>query len=557
MDWTNTMKKLLSFIIVIAIIAAAVPYIDGYFFYQNYVNLIQQFNAENSMKVTLENYQRGWLHSYATLSVPTGDTLNSKAFLQQTISHGPLVYSGITKGYTFAMANIESIANSNDKMIALLGNPGPKGLANIQTLARFGQYYINHISIFPISINYPGFGKLAWQGLESDISFQVKNELIKNIKTNTTLGALSLDGEMIALSLNTAPITSITESDQQSVGLYDGSTDLSIPSLIIKSADTIMFDLEGAKFIAKMEAEKQSFYNIIYNLDIQKINYPSFTIPLVAPFKLHSSIVHLNTQGVKNLVSYYRSVDLGTNKEEQLNQLEALLPKLITLTTSLNIDFFAETSLGAASIKAKFAWPINQPAPQTMKDVTDHAEITMDTRIAAPLLTALVEADLKSNTPTVATPTPPAPALQPELSPDKAMFNQQVADFVRKGQIPMSIALQIMDMWDKQLTVQAFATDIQQYRLGPEVEAQLIRLYSQKVASQNVAQSSNAPAITTASAQPQTPAQPTDAQAQIQQWLDQGSIVQEKNEYHSVIIRQGGVWSVNGKPAPNFLPSAQ
>ncbi len=215
MDWTNTMKKLLSFIIVIAIIAAVTPYIDGYFFHQNYINLIEHFNAENRMKLTVENYQRGWLHSYATLSVPTGDASTSKVFLQQTISHGPLVYSGVTKGYTFAMANIESVANSNDKVVTFLGNPGPKGLANIQTLARFGEQYINHISIFPISINYPGFGKFAWQGLESDISFQVKKEQIKNIKTNTTLGAVSLNGEAIALSLNTAPITSITESDQR------------------------------------------------------------------------------------------------------------------------------------------------------------------------------------------------------------------------------------------------------------------------------------------------------------------------------------------------------
>ncbi len=238
---------------------------------------------------------------------------------------------------------------------------------------------------------------------------------------------------------------------------------------------------------------------------------------------------------------------LGTNKDEQLTQLETLLPKLITLTTSLNVDFFAETSLGAASIKAKFAWPINQPAPQTMKDITDHAEITMDARVAAPLLTTLVDVDLKSKTPTVSAPAP-TPVLQPELPPAKAMFNQQVADFVRKGQIPMSIALQIMDMWDKHLTVEAFATEIQQYRLGPEVEAQLIRLYSQRVASQNATQPASTPAAATT--QPQPVAQTVNAQAQIQQWVDQGYLVQEQNEYHTVIVRQSGVFSINGKPAP-------
>src|SRR5437762_699951 len=95
-----------------------IPYLDGYFFRINFLNMIASLNQTAEInhypvKIEVTNYQLGWLHSDAKLNFVFLDKDLNRNHTQEFnsdyhISHGPLVYDHIQKKYTPALAVVTS-----------------------------------------------------------------------------------------------------------------------------------------------------------------------------------------------------------------------------------------------------------------------------------------------------------------------------------------------------------------------------------------------------------------------------------------------------------------
>ena len=98
------------FIIVLSVLGSF--WVSGNMFYDRYVNFIKQFNKVTGQSIQITEYKKGLFHSSAKLliAIKTGEPLlpNPGFVIDQTISHGPLVFDTANNAYKLAVGAIQS-----------------------------------------------------------------------------------------------------------------------------------------------------------------------------------------------------------------------------------------------------------------------------------------------------------------------------------------------------------------------------------------------------------------------------------------------------------------
>ena len=92
----RSIRSFLIFVFFIAIIIICVPFINGWFFKQKYLELIQSLNSDTQTKFVVKEYHLGWRYSTALVDVsffnPIWRTESSHFVLEQHIQHGPIIF---------------------------------------------------------------------------------------------------------------------------------------------------------------------------------------------------------------------------------------------------------------------------------------------------------------------------------------------------------------------------------------------------------------------------------------------------------------------------------
>src|SRR6266496_3821808 len=106
------MRKLIILLIFLVVIAAAIPFVDGYLYKKEFISVVssmaERYN-DKSLKVEIVEYNLGWLHSTAKTHVTSTDPETLKYMpegvtIDNEISHGPFVYDSANDQYRFACA---------------------------------------------------------------------------------------------------------------------------------------------------------------------------------------------------------------------------------------------------------------------------------------------------------------------------------------------------------------------------------------------------------------------------------------------------------------------
>lgn len=564
------------------IIIAIMPLFVGIAFKHQYFDFISAISQNNKIKITVLAYKRGWFHSTATIQITpvfsNSSTIAERApilspeeiltlttvRLDQSISHGPIVMDKIHGHPTFAMAGIENIVHSKDIEQVLNKNSKTNGLLLMHSIFNFSGDVFNHLVIPPLEYTDQQLGALKWQGLTLDLFFHMNHQKkINKVSTGLIIGALTAKSEIFKFNFNMQPITAQSRTERQSLGLWTGESDATMPSLIINDG----FTLDTLICKTKATLAANNLYRFSSELSLNKLLLPNESIQSISALNFKIDFNGLNANEILNAIQKINALEnSGTPRDELEKQYLQTLVHVITPSTSINITGTSDTSLGKFDMKASVYWPASVPAPTTPDDVYANTSAKIDIRMAMPLAQELVKIAANNlaetsarnvsvpatTSPTIAVTTHPADAA-------KNAFSQKIADLLRAGKISLPVSLQIMGWWDQQIPADIFASNIKQFGLAPDAENNLVQTYIQLKKSAPVA---SATSQTGSVSMPPTQQQKDQMQQllagnilqTIDQWLTKGYLTQDGNDYVIEITREAGVIKLNGKDLPPDLP---
>lgn len=571
------MRKIITFVVIIAIVVAFLPWITGYYFKQQYVDLITAYNAKHPGRITIVDYQTGWFSSNAkliinpisaedlspqaqgNLSAATEFLKNTALTLDQHISHGPLVNDPISHTLTFALASIQTTLHLSEKVETLLfGATKPNGIGAISVLAALKHEWIYRVQLFPMDLSFMSMDKTHWEGIEGTISFKTNaDDTATQISSKLIFGSLNIAVQEAEEKLELAlmPITQNGNWSYSPIGLWIGDADITLPGATFKINNALHYGMEKLLLVGNSNI-KGNMYNLASTLTINNLTLTDYAVPSISFFQYKLAFNNLNAM---ELVHFTTAIQATQNKpnpqDEIMTVYQTVLPRVITPSSTVNVDINMNTSLGALMAKGNALWPANIALPNTMEDAGKNVHGKMDMRIAIPLANAFIDQAVNimadhaiqqmPAVPTVTTITPETPA-----DVNKDALKNKLMLFMQNGQLPLPAAIQIMSLYDAHASPDAFTANVKQLRLAPPVEADIIQLYTQLATAPQPA--TPAPAVPTT-------VQPQLSQSQLQkdlsdslkdqvnQLIQQGYLIKDGNDYIATLTYENNVFKINNK----------
>lgn len=553
----GTVKKIIYFVVFLLIIVATAPIVDGYLLKNHIQNYLASASRYNNTQVTLTDYKLGWLSSHANIKIKSVEPANQvhkgpipEVSLDVAIMHGPVVYNDNKKSFTIALGATKMRMNLPKELVPLLAPANQtQPLLTMHSIISFNGASNNVFAVPPITLN-PALGINAnWQGLQGNSEIHWLNSLEQTIQTHATLGALVVQSnENMPFSFNLQPITIDSNGKVDALKLWLGETMIDAPGMVMTKVNEGTAAFEQLRFSGKTKINAQKLFDMGFSLRTKKL-----TAPMTTPFDILStqiaiSLEGLNPQALSAFQDLNQKVAALSNQsiEERQHFILDMLKKVLTTSTALTGDIDFNTSLGELHITS-LTHQLDLSTPNKPIDaILREAPATVKITVAAPLMLNLVETYIQKSPHAPATPTATinAPASAPTGTVD--MFNEKVAEMMKQGRIPLSQAMDIMTLQEKHLEPKAFNAELTAMKLDAVTTQTLTTEYVKSYALQGgTAAQSPAPAAT--ALPPSLPGNiSAQAQTLIDEWLHQGMLVKEQDNFIINVTREKGVMKING-----------
>ncbi len=562
MEIQNIIKKknlLLTIIscILLLLLILLIPLVDGFWFKRHYFRLIENINqSEDRFNITIENYHLGWFRSDAVIKIQNklaSSQIPSHIKIEQTITHGPLVRDKIENKIVLAMASIQNTLHLTDYIEkAILGKEASKGVLQINTLVYFNGEYMTKLNTPPFTFSFIPKNYFTWQGLSGSLYFKVGNNMIQKARTEITIGGFSAESEFFdkfpEMQIATDPIIIQSDSTLEPIGLWTSHSEISIPRIVIQSKSAIVTLINNLTIAYTTNVDTNGMYHLSQKMNLAKLDIPKWFFAQIAPASFSLSANQFNAQALAELTTYSRSDDVKKLSPEQKKQTySALIAKTITPASQVNADLTLSTSSGIFLINGQLYWPNQIPLPQSMNSIYKNVSMRITARMAASLINQLIIEYLLPPESRNAAIAPPTTTPRPQIGPTpKEIFNRKLAELVQQGELPTTIAMQLIGIRDQNLSEDEFNTQVKNFRLSPNASTIITDAYKEQKTQEITMQTKE---------QPSTSIDPK--QTIINQWLEKGYIVQSGSDYLMEITSENGILKVNGKVVtnlPTFLP---
>lgn len=545
------MKKLVYFVVFLILVIALTPWLTGLYFKQQFLNLVIALNQDNRVKVSVLEYHVGWLTSHIRVNViPTSpDTGPVEINLDETITHGPIIFDMKQNKFMFAMASIESNMHLPMRVeTLLLGKKPSQGILNIYCIADFNGNWKSYFQMPALNMQFSSSGNIAWQGLTGDSNMRTDNGHISTVQSNFNIGAISATTP-IGLQLNTKPISITYDGTFHPIGLWVGNFNVSVPNLSWVNSTGKNINIENLKITTKNDITSTNLYNGIETLSITKLELPGNDISSVSPANITLEENNFSAKGIVGLGNYLRKVkpsDISNNNDLR-NQILALASKITTSTSTLTGDASFNTSLGAFALNGKIYGFTSTPAA-SLNDILKNSHMQIDLKVAVPLANKLLESYFQTLTSRINTRSSSIPSMPmpPELTTtqpiDQAgieLFNEKIAGLMKQGKLSLTTSMQIMTLRGQNLTPDQFSAGLSNLKLPGDMVMQITTIYEQSLQTK---QNTTATPITTSA---------DKTKDIISQWLKKGYLIQNQNDYVVSITRDDGVIKINGNTIAN------
>ncbi|SRR5579885_3362269 len=565
----------LTVVIILIILAVCVsPFIDGYLFKSNFLNLVNALakrSANHPLKIEVEEYDLGWLKSHVKFRIMPLDKRAAIYFpngmtVVNDISHGPFAYDTTENKYVFAYAVINGETDLSPEIQMLwFGHPLSQPFMKSQTTVSFNNIWSQNISLAPIIM--PNIATIKFADSKSVSRFVLESNMIKEMILNGTFGAISVQGDANNPGVPDAtiqPITVYQHSIRQTNGLWNSTSEFSTPKISIQWKDGRSVNIEKLDLSSVRGMGANDLYSGSLKISMNKLEIQGNDIPPVSSANLNVELNDLDPAGLIAYIDYLKNHNTDSFTYEDLETIHNLLLKVLTPTSNLNLSLAFNTSSGMFSLRARIFLQ-GLPSPLSPQEVVRNVHVENTVRIAAPLMVKMTElAVAKMNAyrmvqMNVYSAQQSALQLQNTNNNIVTPMQQKVADLLQKGKISFQESMRILDLANEHLTADAFAEKVKA-NVSPEIADQLVQTYQIQLANPTQSTTMN-PAQQNGPSQftPLTPEQITDqAQKMIDNWVAQGYLVKDKNDYVAQVSYANGVMKINGKemtpPVPVLMP---
>lgn len=537
------MKKLIYFVFLLVVVLALTPWITGFYFKREFFNLVNIANQNNRIKISVVNYEHGWLSS--TTKIHIAENLKQQPIelsFDEHITHGPVIYDQAKHTFVIAMAMIETNLHLPAAIEAkLFNNTAASSAVHLNTLVTFDGQWKNQIATPPISLKMPD-QSLSWEGLTGNYDVFIHQNRVNSIHSQISVGAISANkSSPTNMDLNISPFSLSYDGIRHTLGVWIGAFKFSMMNFKFNNGNGNQIQINDLIINTKNSLSADKLYDVTQQLSIHKLEMPMSPITLISPIIISLGASHFNIDGVIALSQFVNKMQSTDSSNADFKaQFISLVGKIITPTTSLQSDVSLSTPLGNLIINghaSNFTVGAN-----TIEDITKNTQATMKIRVAMPLAYKLAELYFKMQAPSSNNPlTSPnvTPINQPTEQMSMDAFNDHIADLMKQGKLSLTNSIEIMTLSNQNLTLEQFTDKITALKLSPETISTLTETYAKLLNKQQAKQAATLPSDI------------SNPQDLIANWIKQGYITQNNNDFETSITRDAGVVKINGNALPN------
>lgn len=532
----------IGFVILVAILAT-IPWIDGYFFKQNYYNFVKALEADKTLNIKILEYHQGWFSSEAKISMTPTDiarmppsnvisnaNTHPSIVFDQKISHGPIAREMSNNSWTIALATIQSKVRlpANVEAILLGNQSNQNGIMESNAIVTLGGDYLTQFRTPVFTINIFGVN-LVWQGLNGNMNFYMNGRRLQKMTTDMSIGDFVAKGLSSSIVMKEASVKYDISPDAK--GFWNGTYHFDVPEFTFSRIDEV-YSIRGIKTSYVFGSAAPNLYNTTIQLSLGQFTSPQFSIN---PASMNLSFENISNQGLLNLIKAINQ--LKNSKDEltpaQSQQLLMMVPQLITTTTRIKENVAINTSYGRALWNAQISWP---SVVKTLSDVIKVAKGKADLRISASLVDQLIV--LVATYEAANMPKQNAPSVMQQ--PTEQNLLKQIDSWMNENKLDLSVGIQIKDLIQTKLTPVDFSTNIEKFiklkQISVEMGEQLKVLYATV--------RSNPQPVQTAVAAPISPV--NQLKDELNMLIKQGLIKQDTTDYVTTITLEQGIIKANG-----------
>jgi uncharacterized protein YdgA (DUF945 family) len=543
-------KFALSISIIFFIAIIVMPLIIGVWVKHEYDALITFYNSQEGVHIDVKKYDRHWFSANVELDVSLNapwvqqlsDYLNAqdvalpatlKFSVQQHIQNGPILFRqnehvpvSVQLAYMYSeihfapqLANVIKLIDTYQAPIIIVDN-----------LSFNGKFQRNFRSA-GLTITLPGDNKkIEVRSLNAQLAiWPIKRRVAADIKT----------ADLLFLTPNlqvSIPDSEIKfDTTQSAHNLWLGKSGFAFSHIYVRDEHGSTLAISNINSIGEL-TESGDMLTITRQFHIDKVDAGE---ELIGPINLRMNAHDLDATIMAKIFSTYGPMLFSNQYMIGAAQLLTSLPDALNGDSAIDIeDLSVGTPNGNLDITGKVEWP-GLLAGARLSDVVEHTHAQALVRVGVPLATRIAQAVVDMSYATAAA--MPAPA--PEVVDKKTLaavrqYELVIAMLKENHQVPVNAA-------DNLLTQQKNHASIDDFQLV------LDGMVAQKQISQTTADTLRGKYAAT-QWMTMAPDQRRDSAQklltkQMANWVQQGYITQDKNDYLSTILFQDGQVSVNGK----------
>lgn len=359
------------FVVILTFLAISIlsPWFTGIWFERTYRSLIAFYNAKTDVNIEILQYHRGWWKSKAVLYIHFLHPEIRQYFkdlgvqnpglditLDQSIEHGPVIIQPESPS-RFGLAYIHSLvflSKDIQKIMQAADENQPIIITNNDLVTFAGNYY-KHFAISPFQLMY----------VKNDLLLKfiqgIRGDLWISPRKNHFQGKVNLQS-VIAMSGNnilTSPDFVIQFDQYQSKsGLWLGDSSVITSQINWDNNSQTLLQLFGMNFHGNIGESVGELYGLKV-LELDQLNLAGRSL---GPIHLKISASGLSVKGLLNVMDAYQKItNRGELYESQLKQkILSLLPAIFSKKSELKIDELEVISPeGNLQLTGKMNWPFN------------------------------------------------------------------------------------------------------------------------------------------------------------------------------------------------------
>jgi hypothetical protein len=522
----------------------------GSVFKHNYFAFIKTLNTDENLSIKIIEYKEGWFHSSAKIFIPANEyflLLNPSAqfinsfpnksgfVIEQTITHGPIVFDDTQNKYSFVIAGIKSdvfTASTN------MTKENAQEIIKINSLALINNQYTNHIQVHSTDLMLYG-NSLKWQGLTGDINFVLKNNHINNfvIEINSAPFVVNYQNYLLTVS----GITTKNDMTRNSIGLWDGTQSISLPQVTL-TINHDKYDINNFDYSSNFIVDQKNNYNYTSQVVIRELSIPEF---IINPMQINYSMTGINAKGFHDFLIMSKNINKKNDQERQL--LERSFSNLFTSNLKIALEMMSNTNYGKMILHASVDWPENSAPPNDLEAIKNNLRVRLDVSVPTTLINHLFINYFNKTQPQ---PTP-QPILDKKSIDPLQSFEDDIEHLEENDKISVTTKTRLFSILSQQPDLDTFSAYVDQLvalnSISDEMANQLKNEYKtvDEMKSENLAnQDNNQQQAQTA---PEAATPESMAKERIDAYKNLGYIIQQDENYTTVITFENGQLKVNDK----------